>query len=453
MAQYAKSDLPETGPGCPAYVVSEIIITGNQKTKPAIIKRELTFHEGETYLPEELTKKMEAGRQQLMNTTLFNQVIIEAKQIDGNNITILVDVRERWYLFPAPYFKPVDRNINQWLVEQKASMDRVNYGVKFKHNNSTGRNDKFRLWLISGYTKQVSFSYDRLYIDEKLKWGAAVGFAWGKNRELNYSTVGDKQVFLRDPDKYVRHFINGHFSISYRPAINTRHTFGVGFSSEQVNDTIVALNPAYFKQGRKRIGYPSFYYNMTWFKLDYIPYPTRGYAAQVAISKNGLNKNINLWQLLIKALVNWQLFPKSYIHFNAYCGLKLPFQQPWFNKRLLGFGDTYLQGYEYHVIDGVAGGYLKTTLSRELIHFRVRMLKGKNREMIALPFRVFGKIYGNTGYVYNPEPGNNQLSNQMLYSGGMGIDIITLYDVVIRLDWSFNQLGQNGLFLHRKTIF
>jgi hypothetical protein len=41
----------------------------------------------------------------------------------------------------------------------------------------------------------------------------------------------------------------------------------------------------------------------------------------------------------------------------------------------------------------------------------------------------------------------------MLYSGGLGIDIITFYDVVIKLEWSFNQLGQNGLFLHRKTIF
>ncbi|MBM3416094.1 MAG: hypothetical protein FJY20_06530 [Bacteroidetes bacterium] len=435
------------------YTVSEIFITGNIKTRKAIIERELPFAPGDMYSPEELAAKLGTARRQLMNTALFHHVFVAVKDFEDNRVTIQVDVKERWYIFPAPYFKPADRNLNQWLVEQKADLNRINYGAKLLYNNATGRNDKFRLWLINGYTKQVSLSYDRLYIDKKLKWGAAMGFAWGKNRELNYSTVSDKQVFLKDPDNYVRHFINGHFSFSYRPAINNRHTFGVGFSSEQVNDTIVALNPVYFKQGRNRTGYPFLYYTMNWFNLDYIPYPTKGYAAQVSLSKNGFNHSINLWQLHLKALANWQLASKTYMHINVYGGLKLPFKQPYFNRRFLGYGDTYMQGYEYNVIDGMAGGYCKTTISRQLLQFRIRMPKGKTREMMAVPFRIFGKIYGNAGYVYNPEPGNNELSNQMLYSGGLGIDIITLYDVVIRLDWSFNQLGQNGLFLHRKTIF
>ena len=30
----------------------------------------------------------------------------------------------------------------------------------------------------------------------------------------------------------------------------------------------------------------------------------------------------------------------------------------------LGYGDVFMQGYEYYVIDGVAGGYLKTTLNQ-----------------------------------------------------------------------------------------
>ena len=70
-----------------------------------------------------------------------------------------------------------------------------------------------------------------------------------------------------------------------------------------------------------------------------------------------------------------------------------------------------------------------------------------------IPFNFYGKIYGNTGYVYNPQPGENYLTNRMLYSTGIGIDVLTLYDFTLKLEWSFNQLGQNGLFLHRKSIF
>lgn len=68
-------------------------------------------------------------------------------------------------------------------------------------------------------------------------------------------TVNDKQVFLKDENKYLRHFMNGNIGISWRPAINTRHSFGIGFSSEEVGDTIVALNPEYFTPGKNKIGY------------------------------------------------------------------------------------------------------------------------------------------------------------------------------------------------------
>jgi hypothetical protein len=57
------------------------------------------------------------------------------------------------------------------LFEQKGGLDRVNYGAKILYNNATGNNDKFRMWLMSGYTKQVSLSYDRMYIDKQMKWG------------------------------------------------------------------------------------------------------------------------------------------------------------------------------------------------------------------------------------------------------------------------------------------
>jgi len=70
-----------------------------------------------------------------------------------------------------------------------------------------------------------------------------------------------------------------------------------------------------------------------------------------------------------------------------------------------------------------------------------------------VPFRIFGRIYSNAGYVYNPNPGLNHLNNRMLFSGGIGLDVVTVYDVSIKLDWSFNQLGQNGLYLHRKNNF
>lgn len=434
-------------------IVGSIEITGNKKTKELIILREIPFQSGEQYTLETLVNKMELARRQLMNTALFNEVIVAAKNIEEKTVHILVELTERWYLFPLPYFRPVDRNINQWLIDEKASLERVNYGAKITYNNVTGWNDKFKLWLITGYTRQLSVSYDRFYIGRDLKWGMKLAFATGKNREVNYNTVNDKQVFLKEEGKYIRNFTNASVEISYRPAIKTRHTVGLGYVHEKVGDTIVALNPVFFKSGRKSICYPVINYTMNYLNLDFNPYPTKGYSAQVSVTKNGLNNIINLWLLQFNGMGVWPVAPKTFASLNAYGGLKLPFKQPYFGQRFLGYGDVFMQGFEYFVVDGVAGGYLKATLSRSLIDCSIKVpgqgKRKKDKRVERIPLRVFGKIYGNTGYVHNPQPGENALSNRMLYSGGMGVDIVCFYNLVFRLEWSFNSLGQNGLFLHR----
>jgi outer membrane protein assembly factor BamA len=435
------------------FVVRNIIIRGNRKTKDKIILREIPFKKGDHFQLQDLVRKFEDARRQLMNTTLFHDVVVALKGFEGYNVDVLVEVKERWYIFPLPYFKPIDRNLNQWIVENKLNFNRVNYGIKVLDNNLTGNNDKLNVWLINGYTKQVSFNYSKPYIDKQLKWGMNVGLGIGKNREVNYNTVNDKQVFYKDENNFVRSFFRSYGEVTYRRAIKTTHRFGIAYNEELVGDTIAKLNPSYFSPGRTRIRFPELYYTMTYFDLDYIPYPTRGYAAELTVDKKGFNNIINLWQLSFKGSANYQLFRKTFLNLNVNSTVKLPFKQPYFNKQMLGYGDTFLQGYEYYVIDGVAGGYLKATLARQLFNFKIRIPANKYSTIDNIPFRVYGKIYGNAGYIHNPHPGLNNLTDRMLYSCGIGLDILTFYDFTLKLEWSFNQLGQNGLYLHKKSFF
>ncbi len=435
-----------------SFTVREIVLVGNRKTREEIILREIPFKPGEQYMLQDLVGKFEIARKQLMNTALFHEVVVALKTFEGYNVDVLVQVRERWYIFPVPYFKPVDRNLNQWLVEQKASLTRVNYGAKLLYNNVTGRNDKLRAWLINGYTKQISFSYDRLYIDKAMKWGLNVGFAIGKNKEVNYNTINDKQAFLKE-DYYLRNFVGASAEVTYRRAIKTRHRFGISLTKEEVSDTIVKLNPSYFDANSKRITFPEIYYRMSLYDLDYIPYPTKGYALELFFGKKGFSKSINLWQMNASGTGLWHTGKNMFFTLIGYGSLKLPFKQPYFTQHMLGYSDAYLQGYEYYVVDGVAAGYIKAVLNRKLFGFSIRLPAFKKLTPQRIPFNFYGKIYGNTGYVYNPQPGENSLTNKMLYCGGIGLDILTMYDFTLKLEWSFNQLGQNGLFLHRKSIF
>jgi outer membrane protein assembly factor BamA len=435
------------------FTVRLIDISGNKKTKESIMLREIPFKSGEAYALSELVKKFEIARKQLMNTSLFHEVIVALKSFEGNYVDVLIEVKERWYLFPIPYFKFVDRNINQWLVEQNARLDRVNYGIKFLYNNATGRNDKLNVYLVNGYTKQITVNYDRPYIDKNLKWGLNMGMGIGKNREINYNTINNKQVFFKDTNNFVRSFFRSYTEITYRRAIKTRHRFGFAYTVERLSDTVVALNPAFFKNGSNRVSFPEFYYLMNYFDVDYNPYPLKGYIAEVYFAKRGINNKINMWQLAAKVHGSWEIANQTYFSARLAGSIKVPFRQPYFHQRLLGYSDFFMQGYEYYVVDGVAGGYAKAILSREIINILFHVKRKRDEEIHKIPLRAYAKTFVNAGYMYNPEPGTNTLNNRMLYSWGVGLDFITHYDFTFKIEWSFNLLGQNGIYLHRKSYY
>lgn len=435
------------------FTVRQIAISGNKKTKESIMLREIPFKSGEVYALSELVKKFEVARKQLMNTSLFHEVVVALKSFEGNNVDVMIDVKERWYLFPIPYFKFVDRNINQWLVEQNAKLNRVNYGVKLLYNNATGRNDKLNVYLINGYTKQITLSYDRPYIDKNLKWGLNLGLGIGKNREINYNTINNKQVFFKDTNNFIRSFFRSYGEITYRRAIKTRHRFGIAYTVESLTDTVVALNPSYFKNGSGRISFPEVYYLMNYIDVDYNPYPLKGYIAELYFSKRGFNNKVNMWQMAAKAHGSWEIANQTYFSARVAGSIKVPFRQPYVNRRLLGYSDFFMQGYEYYVVDGVAGGYAKAILSREVINLLFHVKRKRDEDITKIPLRAYVKTFVNAGYMYNPDPGTNTLNNRMLYSWGIGLDFITHYDFTFKIEWSFNLLGQNGIYLHRKSYY
>ena len=44
-------------------------------------------------------------------------------------------------------------------------------------------------------------------------------------------------------------------------------------------------------------------------------------------------------------------------------------------------------------------------------------------------------------------------SNEFLYGYGLGIDFVTYYDIVFRVEFSANKFGETGLFLHFNAPF
>jgi hypothetical protein len=444
--------------------IKELTVTGTKKTKVSIVYREIQFKKGDSIAISDLYKELEQARFQVYNTTLFNEVTFELIALDPVNVKINVKVLERWYLYPVPQFKWVDRNFNEWYKTYKASLSRVNYGIKFVHYNLSGRRDQLRIYFINGYTKNVSFSYTAPYSNKKLTEGFTIGGGYLQKRELPISIGYNDSLSFYPSDSatkakgdfvYKSWYANAAYTL--RRGFFKKHIFSASYTYIKIADSVVfdtRYNPNYFKDPVSSKGIIDLNYTLQYNNVNNGTYHLTGKTYFFSVLKRGLGftGGINMLQLeaglnkYISLGKNWY----SSLQLNG--KIKLPFDQAYINQRGLGYGEIYLRGLEYYVIDGVATALVKSTIKKKLIAFDIpfRLFP---KVFTKIPITVFAKSFADVGYAYTKLKYDTYLNNRLLYSGGFGIDILTLYDINLRFEYSFNQLGKKGLFLHNQSGF
>jgi hypothetical protein len=343
----------------------------------------------------------------------------------------------------------VDRNWNVWINDYKASLDRTQYGLKLTHNNATGRNDKLNLWVIGGYTQQLEFKYQLPYVDRKMEKGFTVGMSYGRNREINYATDSNKQQFKSLPN-FGRTYLRAEAAFSYRKGSKMRFYLKALFGQEKIDSAFFYLNPNYLN-GRTKANFLDVAATYQYYNVDYIPFPLRGWYVDVYALQR-ISNTIPMINIGGRALATWRFLPKTYINFQGIFSYTLQENQPYFNTRLMGYGGLWMQGLEYFVMDGTFGAVGRTTLRRELFTYTFHGPE-KWKTYSKIPFRFFMKAYGNIGYAYHNNPGNNYMNNQFLHTAGFGLEMATIYDLVMKLEYSFNQFGQSGFFIHTAADF
>lgn len=437
-------------------IIDEITVIGNKKTKDYIIRREVQFKKGDSISLYNLATELELARQQVYNTTLFNIVTIQYSYINANAIAVNLNVEERWYIYPTPLFQPVDRNLNEWLVKYKGDLDRVNYGLRFQHYNLTGRRDALRLSLLNGYTRHISFAYTQPYSNSNLTEGFAIGAGFSQVREVIYQTSKNNKLLFYNNGKFSSRVIFASAAYILRKAIRDRHTFAITFSHINIDDTIVTqrYNPKYFNDNSAIQNIIDISYLYQYINVNNIAYPLKGETYNFFVIKRGLGLTGGINMLSVEGGYNKYIPWKKNYYFSiqSYAKLKLPLDLAYLNQRAMGFGDHTLRGLQYYVIDGAAFGYIKTTLKKKVYSFKVPF-PWKFISHKYIPFNFFAKTFADAGTVLAKNAYKTDLNNKLLYTGGFGIDIVTLYDINLRFEYAFNQLGQNGLFLHFQSGF
>ncbi len=435
--------------------VAAVDIQGNKKTKDYIIQREMRMQPGDSILASTLLEKLTLSQALIYNTTLFTEVILEPRFTSATDMTIMVSVKEKWYIYPTPQFQLVDRNFNEWLNTYNADLERVIYGAKFSHYNLSGRRDQLRIFLLTGYARNFSFVYSAPYSNRKLTEGFSVGAGYTQNREVIYKTSFNNGTLRYRNTGFVRNSFVASGAYIARRGFYQRHVFSFAYSNTSVQDSIVTdYNPKYFNQAKSKISYPDIGYSFQYIHTNNVQYPLTGKIYALSVFKRGFEFSGGVNMLSLDASYNRYLSHGKnwYSSMHAYTKIKAPFTQAYINQRAFGFGDLYLRGLENYVIDGVANFLAQYTLKKKLVSFSIPV-PIKNKIVPRIPFTIFAKSFADAGYAHSKPEFDTRLGNRFLYSGGFGADILTLYDINMKIEYSFNQLGEKGLFLHMRGGF
>ncbi len=440
-------------------VIDSVLIEGNKKTRTRLVLRELQFKAGDSILIQDTAAILEFNRLRLMNLGMFSSSEISAIPANtSGHIKVMIKVVENWFIYPVPLFELADRNFNVWWKEQKRSLRRVNYGIDCNHINLTGNADGLKLKAQFGYSNKYELAYKRPNINKNQTLGLNTSVSYSRQHELAITTKANKLEFRRNREVWQIEQYLAFSTLSWRPGLFTTQAFSLEFRRNKIADSVAQFfNPDFFLRGRTIQRHLNLIYNYTADYRDNRPYPWKGWLMTGELRQNGILPTDDLH--LFRAFFEYVQFMPLRKGVSLEAGVKartsLPRKKPpYFNNQGLGYGGTFVRGYEYYVVDGFDFGILKTAFHIRFFNRTFNFPKWMPLAFRKIPLQLLFSVNNDIGYVNDPYySAGNPLANKLLYGNGFGLDIVAYYNKTARLEYTRNHLGEWGFYVRTSTGF
>ncbi len=454
MALYVQVDAQEsqtsmyTGP----FLISGVLLEGNRTTKERVIIRELTVREGDSVATsEQLYYLLERSRQNVFNMGLFNSVSVLPTYIGPHEVFITVTVSERWFYWPTPIFKYSDPNFNTWWLTK--DLRRVYWGAFLYRYNMRGRNETLYAKVQLGYAKEFALRYRFPFIDKRQRWGLAFGAGFMRQDEITTGTLGNKRDFVTLRGQHTRTEWKGDVEATLRPGFDLRHAFRLGFVNANVLDTVANAHPNYLPGGYNSTVFLSCGYTFTMDRRDNRVFPLSGDQLLLRIDRYGLGpggrNEPDLTTLYAGYQRSWRSGSRWSLGGSLRAKASIAGEIPYYLQQGLGY-DDYVRGYEYYVIDGEHYVLGKANLLWALLLPREYVFQNMHNDNFrTLYLAIYLNAFADVGYVRDSRYAEaNFLANTWQQAFGLGVNVVTSYDQVMRVEYTVNAEFERAFYLH-----
>ncbi len=428
-----------------AQVIQQLIIQNNQTTKDWIIRRELLFSEGDT-INSEFNKLIERSIENLYNTRLFNEIQITDTLIDFRR-TIIIRVTERWYWWPYIIFEHADRNLATFIHQQE--WDRINYGFILTKHNFRGRRETLNLKFRAGYRQQLAINYIRPMLGpSNQKLGLIFDASVFRQKSFPYDIENQQYLYFNGTNfQYFEQRLTG--GIQYRPKYNTRHLFSLQANRFQLTDTSPTTRHSLYGTVQQSNVWTTLSYQFLHSTLNYVYYPTRGYAVESKFS-SALDQYLNGWTNLYFSL-------QGHVPIESWFTYSSHLVTDYFNKPTpVGLRSNigtsyYFRGFEDNLWKGKGAAIVRQQFLSRLVNKKRYVIEKISSEKFNKPFlSIYQTIFTDAGGVFDILPEKN---NRWMAAFGIGLDIVSYYDLIFRFEAVYNSEKKMLFNIHLGTVF
>lgn len=436
--------------------VDEIFILGNKKTKEKIILREMSLKKGTYSTLDDIKKSIELDKINIINTNLFNTVSIEIlEDSEKASINIFVQVDERWYFFPSPFLDIADRNLMDWLINREGDVNRFNYGLRLTQYNLGGQNKTLKFIGKVGFERNLLIDYTIPFIDKNQKNGLKFTYSYNESENASYITKDHVPDFF-DSDVINKKQYFASTSYTYRPSFYNFHQISLSYLHSEISDTVLLLNPNYHFNQEKKQSYFGMSYNFISDHRNNKRFTTSGTFLEASLENIGLG-HLNQFNISTISLKFNKYTPlgNEFFLVNGIMGLQtFPEEQPYFNYQGLGYNQVLVRGFELDLIEGSSFLLQKNTIRKKIFDWSKDIRNVMSISQFA-QFRMatYFKFFADFSWVdnYPNYEISSRLTNQLLYSFGVGLDLVAMYDMVLRLEYSYNSENERNFALNIKA--
>lgn len=408
------------------FVVDEIVVVGNEKTKGYVLLREMTLKQGD-YITAEA---MENDKKRIYNLGLFTRVEMGYIPTMPPRANLLILVSERWYIYPFPIVGIKDRD---WK--------KLYFGAGIMHQNFRGRNEKLYVVFTLGYDPTLIFSYRNPLIDEENDFFLSTSLAWRVVRNRSLLAVGTGSDF---DERRIG------IALDFGKRFGLHHTGWVSPAYEIVR--VSEYRPGRTVSPDGKDAFPLLSIGHLYDTRDVQEYAMAGTFLRTTITKFGFPGGVIDF---VRYAIDVRRFAPITRRFSlagrAYADIAAGGEIPPYSRRFLG----YVERVRGHFNDVREGEHLLgTSLEVRFMLLEPRYLVF---DFVPVPefavwkFGVAAAAFGDAGTVwFRHEP---LALNRFIRGYGVGIHFILPYGFVLRTDYARNAARRGEFIIDLSAAF